>query len=472
MDGHTESVHRGPRGVVVGACALAVLCAFWVIGALAQETPSPAPGQPAQPEARSTGLPTASGLDWTFNFDASWGVFGFLNSLYTNPKPEQPSGDLSDNWFEGALKPALTATYTSPKSSWQLYGKVSAVGERTYGAAPTLVGEDASSFQVEDLHLGWRSGNALSNLGENALEFTVGRAQYQLGHGFLLYDGAAEGGTRGGYWTNARKAFEFAAIGRFKPGRHTLEGFYLDKDDLPEADTGSRLAGANYQFAIGEAITLGATYMKAHAHADQAPQRDGLNVYDARVYIDEFPRLPGASLEAEYALEDNGDALDSFAWEAQVAYQFGTTWTPKLSYRYAFFEGDDPSTAANESFDPLFLGFYDWGAWWQGEIAGEYFLSNSNLISHQLRVHTTPTEAIGTGLMFYDFLFDRPAAVGPGVTADDAAIELDWYIDWKLNEHFTCSFIGAFANPGDAVEQAYDRTDNLAYSMVWVAYSY
>ena len=60
---------------------------------------------------------------------------------------------------------------------------------------------------------------------------------------------------------------------------------------------------------------------------------------------------------------------------------------PKLSYRYAFFQGDDPETPANEAFDPLLLGFYDWGSWWQGEIAGEYFLSNSNLDSHQIRGH-------------------------------------------------------------------------------------
>ena len=84
---------------------------------------------------------------------------------------------------------------------------------------------------------------------------------------------------------------------------------------------------------------------------------------------------------------------------------------PKISYRYAIFEGDDPGTAANEAFDGLFTGFYDWGAWWQGEIAGEYFVSNSNLISHQLRVHVTPREGISTGLMLYDFLAGRARVV-------------------------------------------------------------
>jgi hypothetical protein len=459
----------------LATCALAALFALGGVNAPAQETPPPptpeppAPSPPpAEPEARSTGLP--SGLDWTFDIDATWGNFGFLNSLYTDPKPEQPSGDLGDNWFEGAVKTGLTGTYTSAKS-WQLYGKLSAVGERTFGAAPSLVGEDASSFKVEDLHLGWRSGSVFG-LGENAFEVTVGRAPYQLGHGMLLWDGAAEGGTRGGYWTNARKAFELAAIGRFKPGPHTLEAFYLDKDDLPEADTGSRLWGVNYEFAFGEETTLGATYMRWYADPDEAPQRDGLDVYDVRAYVAPFPKLKALSFEVEYAREDNGEALDSHAWTVQAAYELGVAWTPKLSYRYAFFEGDDPETTGNEAFDGLFPGFYDWGTWWQGEIAGEYFVSNSNLISHQARLHMAPTGSIETGLIFYKFLADEPTAIGPQVTSRDVAIELDWYLDWELNENFTLSVVGAFADPGKAVEQAYDRTNSFAYGMVFFTYSY
>ncbi len=138
---------------------------------------------------------------------------------------------------------------------------MSAVGERTYGSVPAAFGEDVSSFGPEDLYIGWRSGKSLA-IGENAVDFSVGREPYQLGHGFLLYDGAAEGGSRGGYWTNARKAFEFAAIGRVNPGRHKAEVFYLDKDELAEEDSGSRLWGANYEYAFNDQSTVGATYMK------------------------------------------------------------------------------------------------------------------------------------------------------------------------------------------------------------------
>jgi hypothetical protein len=146
------------------------------------------------------------------------------------------------------------------------------------------------------------------------------------------------------------------------------------------------------------------------------------------------------------------------------------TWQPKVSYRYAIFEGDDPGTPENEAFDGLFTGFYDWGSWWQGEIAGEYFVANSNLISHQLRVHTSPTESISMGLMFFDFLLDVPASAG--VTSDDVALELDWYMDWSVNDNFTVSFIAAVAEPGDAVEQSSGRTDTFYYGMIYAAYSF
>jgi hypothetical protein len=425
----------------------------------------------AHAQQSTTGLPGP--ITWTFNFDAGWGSFGFANSLYDNPKEPRVTENLSDQWFEGYIKPSLSGAYTF-KSSSEVYGKVSAVGERTYGSQPALFGDDVSSFGPEDLSIGWRSGKSLS-IGENALDFTIGRTQYQLGHGFLLYDGAAEGGSRGGYWTNARKAFELAAIARFKPGRHTVEAFYLDKDELAEAESGTRLWGANYELRLGaeDSTTLGATYMKFMADRAVRPERDGLNVFNLRAYTAPVAAVPDLSFEFEYAMERNAAALDADAWTLQGAYEFsGAKWTPTISYRYAFFEGDDPHTAANENFDPLLLGFNDWGTWWQGEIAGEYFLSNSNMTSNLVRLHVAPSEKIGGGLLLYKFALDQPQALGPAVTSKDVALESDVYVDWKVNAAFTVSVVGAYANPGDAVRQNSGRTKSFAYGMVYVGYSF
>jgi hypothetical protein len=409
-------------------------------------------------DERTIGLP--SKVEWKFNFDAGWGVFGFGNSLYQDPK-EGVRQNYGDNWMEGYLKPAISGTYKL-QSGAEFYGKLSGVGERTYANPPPLIGRDQSSFLPEDAYVGFKAG---------AFDAAFGRKQYTIGHGMLIWDGAAEGGTRGGYWSNARKAFAVAGIVRATPGNHTLETFYLKKDDLPENDTDTRVWGANYEYRIGDTTTLGATYMKWWSR--RIPQRDHLDVYNVRAYTAPFPSLKDVSFDLEYAWERNHDVLHSNAWNAQAAYQLSTvSWKPKISYRYAIFDGDNPGTIANENFDPLYLGFYDWGTWWQGEIAGEYFLSNSNLISHQVRVHLTPNDSVSGGVIFYDFLADHAGSFAPGVTERDLAREADLYVDWKINKNFTASFIGAFANPRAGVQQATGRTQNFGYGMVFLAYSY
>ncbi len=414
----------------------------------------------AQAEPRPTGLPPK--VTWTFNFDAGWGTFGFANSLYDNPR-EGVAEALSDQWFEGYVKPALSGRYTFGSSS-QLYGKVSVVGERTYGSVPLVSGFDVSSFGPEDAYLGWKSG---------MLDVSVGREQYVLGNGKLLMDGAAEGGSRGGYWSNARKAFAFSAIGRVTPGPHRAEVFYLDKDELREAESGTRLWGANYELSIGEATTLGASYLRFSADPEVRPDRDGLHVFNVRAYGAPIAAVPDLSAEFEYASERNSEARRSNAWTLKGAYLFSSArWAPQFSYRYAWFQGDDPESEASEAFDPLLPGFSDWGSWWQGEIAGEYFLGNSNLISHQIRAHVDPTERLGGGLSLYQCKFDQPGAIGPEVTSRDVAFEIDLYVDWALNQNVTVSLVGAFADPGTAVQQVSGRTKNFAYGMVYVGYSF
>ena len=436
----------------VAAAVLLALAAAPALAADEEAKPTPPPGLPP-------------GVDWTFSLNAGFGVFGFGNSLYLNPRDE-PSGDLGDNWSEGSIKAGLAGVHTSD-SGGEWYGKISGVGERTFGAAPPLVGGDASSFGVEDLYIGWRSS------GDKPLwDISVGREQYKLGHGLLLYDGASEGGSRGGYWTNARSAFELAAIGRVKPGNSTIEAFYLDRDELPESDSGSKLWGVNYEYAIGEDTTLGATYMSWSAKESMAPQRDGLDVYNLRAFTTPFPGLKQLSFELEYAQEDNGELLDSTAYNALAAWQFDDSWKLKLSYRYAFFEGDDPDTVENEAFDGLFTGFYDWSTWWQGEIAGGYLISNSNLISSQLRLSAKPTDSISTGLIFLDFSLDHAESFDPLVTSSDIGTELDWYMDWTINDNFIVSFIAAAAEPGEAIEQSNGRTDTFIYGMIFAAYSF
>ena len=156
--------------------------------------PNPTPGRRGS-RRRSPG-PSISTRDG--------GTSAFRIPSSTNPK-ERRAGEPQRPVVRGIRQAgAVGELYRTPRRDLR---KVSAVGERTYGSAPLVAGADFSSFQVEDLYAGWRSGTTLESLGENAVEFIVGRAQYQLGNGLLLADGSAEGGSRGGYWrTRARRS--------------------------------------------------------------------------------------------------------------------------------------------------------------------------------------------------------------------------------------------------------------------------
>jgi len=459
-----NSATPSPRASNTLIClAGAILSAFAVVQAQAQE----APASDSSSEPRTTGLPDPE--RWTFNLDAGYGAFTFNHSLYSNRRPD-PSGNLSDNWQETYVKPAIGADF--PLSTGAIFGKLSAVGERTFSAPPSLVGGETSSYGPEDAYIGWRSGDAIG-LGPDALELIVGRTPYKIGHGFLLSDGSGDGGSRGGFWSGARKAWKLAGLGRLKTEHNLVEAFFLERDDLPEHETGTKLWGGNYELSLGPkeaTTTFGLAYIKAKSSA--IGDRDGMSVYDGRIFST-LPFLPNLSFELEFAHEENGSRLQSDAWTAQAAYKFtNLPGSPQLSYRYAFFKGDDAGSSRNEAFDPLFPGFYDWGTWWQGEIAGEYFLSNSNLVSHQVRLHFTPNDALGAGLIGYIFEADQPATFAPGVTSHDIAAEVDGYVDWKINAHFTASFVLAYADPHTALKEGFQRTQGLSYGMAYLTYSY
>jgi len=107
---------------------------------------------------------------------------------------------------------------------------------------------------------------------------------------------------------------------------------------------------------------------------------------------------------------------------------------------------------------------------WREAYNGQLFKSNASVTSLQDGI---------TDLAWVFVIFEgsrmplaQASTFAPGVTSSDVAFETDWFMDWKINKNFTASFIAAFANPHDAIEQATGRTSNLRYGMVYLAYSY
>ncbi|MEJ2256207.1 MAG: hypothetical protein P8X98_04265, partial [Woeseiaceae bacterium] len=138
----------------------------------------------------------------------------------------------------------------------------------------------------------------------------------------------------------------------------------------------------------------------------------------------------------------------------------------------AFFEGDDPSTPANEAYNPLFPGFQDWGTWFQGEIAGGWFLSNSNMRSHMLRLTAKVSDSLRLGLSLFDFTLDQPGSYATGVTSRDLAREIDLIADWSPTDYLSITFTLANGQPDTALEEAFERTSNFRYAMIYVSLAY
>jgi uncharacterized protein YciU (UPF0263 family) len=145
-------------------------------------------------------------------------------------------------------------------------------------------------------------------------------------------------------------------------------------------------------------------------------------------------------------------------------------WKPSLTYRYAAFEGDNPDSGKSQDFDPLFYGFYDWGYWYQGEILGEYVLSNSNLNSHMVRLSLDPLDSVHVNLFYYKFKLDN--ADGFGVQSSDFADEWNLTVDWTVNDAFALSVVGAYAKPDDAAKEYTGGDDDWSYGMLYATYSF
>jgi len=371
----------------------------------------------------------------------------------------QNLGNHSGQWWEGTIRPGIEGSYFF--NAGEVYGRADAVYGNTDGtdAANSNDGRgDISEIRMEDAYIGWRSGNMFSSLGKDFLDISFGRQQYVAGNGFLFYSESSNGGRRGAYWMGARHDADYAGIVRVKTGGFSSDLLYLKADDKPNSDTKAGGATVDYTFEKMGNVGGGVYYIDSDIES-----RDSMKVYDARLSLHPFAFFEGLSVlqpflvEAEYVYEDPDHGFSSGnGWYVSGGYQFDVPWKPNLTYRYASFDKD---------YDPLFYGFNDWGYWYQGEILGEYVLSNSNLNSHMVRLNVTPIDVISINLFYYNFRIDDASAFG--VQSKDYADEYDLTVDWSVNDHVSFSVVGAYADPDDGAKEQTGGNKSWTYMMLY-----
>jgi hypothetical protein len=423
----------------------------------------------------------------TLSLDIEAGAAGLLteNTNFGLGRIDLRSGDVSGDaqWGEGYIKPALSLEYGSDAAG-VFYGGLSGVGSLTVGdgdAGGFTDGGD-KKISLESLYGGWRSGALLTDsLGEDALDLSAGRQEFQVGDGFLIWDGNFDTEGDGAYWLGPRTAFEFAGLARINTSPLGGQLFFLSADH-DQGDT--ELVGVNLDYGLsdlglGDESVLGGMYFQitdVAARFDAEVPRDGLQVASIRLNDVRVPGFQDAGLYAEYAKQfGDGDDVDfdAQAFYVEPFYDFSwLPWSPRLAYRFAYFSGDpDPDDEDREDFDPL---FYDesrgWGTWVQGEIVGQYLLFNSNQVNHMVHLSATPLEPVSIGALYYHFDLAEDNYFGTPVEDKDFADEVNVYVDWTVNDNLLLGALSGVAWPGSAAEEVFGEDDPfyllLAYAIV------
>ncbi len=323
-----------------------------------------------QPAAADMNIYTDDNVTLDARLRAGGATFGTWNSWFGNSK--QVIGSDPDVWFEAFTEFGLSGR--ANVFGGELYGALTGVytGQRQEDPRGN---NSNDSVNLEKAFVGWRYDRGIptgiASLDIDSIDLSVGRQEYRIGSGFLIWDGTFRRRDNVGFQFDPRQVWQLAGVGRIGVGPLTIEGFYLN----PEAENDYRRMtveakgwGINAEYDLDTIRILGGTLGATFGHVfdgDGLPIREGGNIYNARANITPLPTsLPGLSLYGEVAYEENGSRAQALGYALQAGYQVTEWWgTPSLSYRYAYFSGDDPDTDnKDEGFDPLAYGGSDWGS--------------------------------------------------------------------------------------------------------------
>ncbi|HYD64059.1 alginate export family protein [Azospirillum sp.] len=411
------------------------------------------------------------GIKFDVGATAGAGLF-HVGNTYFGTGVTRPNGnvDRSPTWGEGFVAPSAALTIDTGAAG-TLYGGVRVVGAATIGDgdAGGFVQREEGKFNLDHAYVGWRSGKLFGGLGEDVLDLSFGRQPYVIGDGFLIADGNFEFGREGAYWLAPRNGWQPAAIARIKVDPVQLDLFRLKSD----RDSGSDVIyGVNLDWKSGAEgkNVVGGSFLRIDE--SNIPTRDGLRVFSVRAQGNFIPAVSDLFLAGEFVTQHNdraGAEVNARAWYGEAAYRLSSvTWTPKVGYRYSHFSGDKPGTAKSEAYDPLHYGMArGWGTWFQGELTGQYYLSNSNLNVHTLSAAVQPTEKLTLSALYYVFNFDRTPA---GLTSKHFGNELNLIADYAATENLTLSGVFGWLRPGEGGKQLFGRDkDTTLFEVIALA---
>ncbi|MGY3450506.1 hypothetical protein [Bradyrhizobium sp. USDA 4353] len=376
--GRKESIAWPGRSRRLGVISLAML------GMLAS--------LPAQAQPPNNPLQFVSGpWDITFGFEGGVQTTGERGSWWNLAATTAPGSNYRADrgWAEAWFKPLLKTSY-SVTDTLQAYGGLAIVGTGTLGRDVFEEG-NTGRLLLENAYAGAR----WSAPGGAVVDVSLGQQDYRIGSGMLIATGAGNGFERGALLMAPRTAWQMTGIAKVSIGNVSIDGFYLAPNELRSSDSMTRLAGAKTEVQLGQDQYAGLAYINVLSSAYpsiQAPLtlipdgRSGMSTLHGYGRFEPFSGLPSLWIAGEFAYQWN-DRINQRAYggQGEIGYRAQSLpFAPAFSYAYRYFSGDDPATARNERFDPLYYAGSPplWATGGNGSLA----FYNSNVSAHRFRI--------------------------------------------------------------------------------------
>lgn len=427
----------------------------------------------------------------TTKFAASEMAYSNNNAWFAQPGPLLAGNPMADGapgkgysgWVEGF---AMGGLYGITRlTSWQnlhLYGGASYIV--SFSAGRELF-TDKSRFhgEVEDAFAGIIGGKRLDNGHDYSYNVLYGRKQFVLGNGWLIINTSMNGRERAGLQLNPRWAARNLFQAGFRWDKAMIQVFQMRPNELPIFYSRTIINGLNMELGSSDRVQLGASVLnsprsdvKYYMPDGTVHQRDGLWVYNLRLFGNPPSGQPGLFYKAEAGYQNNAHFnMRAYAWYTQLGWNFAKTkGKPSLSYRFAYFSGDNPKTEAYERWDALYTGGTG-EQWVQGSNMYK-LVQNSNEMTHMLQLVYSPISKVQTVTQLWSFIAPQTNNLGgnPGLSVMNShyyGTELGLTVKYFHSRRWYFHLNTAITFPGDAVKGIIPDTKTWFSLMGFVRYS-
>lgn len=427
----------------------------------------------------------------TTRFSASEMAYSNNNAWFAQPEPlltgnplvDGPPGKGYTGWLEGFVMGGLYGI--TRLSSWQnlhLYGGASYIV--SFSAGRELF-TDKSRFhgEVEDAFAGIVGGKRINNEHDYSYNILYGRKQFVLGNGWLIINTSMNGEERAALQLNPRWAARSLLQTGFRYDKLVFQFFRLKPNELPLFYSHTILNGWNLEWGNNARVQLGASFLnvprsEVHYYMPDGTvhERKGLRVYNLRLYGNPPSGEPGLFYKTEVGYQTNAHfPMRAYAGYAQLGWNFAKTrGKPALSYRFAYFSGDNPDTETYERWDALYTGGTG-DQWVQGSNMYK-IVQNSNEMTHLLQLVYSPVPKIQAVTQLWSFIAPQTNNLGgnPGLSVMKShyyGTELNLTVKYFHSRRWYFHLNTALTFPGNAIRDIVPDTKSWFCLMAFVRYS-